>query len=99
TSGTQVLLGARYALVRPEIRRTRPIRSQEPAQPFRVMVALGDDDPNFQTGELAKALLNFPKVERVDMVVRPYHPRLDELKALAEQCPERLELVSEPGEV
>src|SRR5262245_54637663 len=27
--GTQLLLGARYALVRPEVRRARPIRSQE----------------------------------------------------------------------
>jgi spore coat polysaccharide biosynthesis predicted glycosyltransferase SpsG len=99
TSGTQVLLGARYALVRPEIRRSRPIRAQEPAQPFRVMVALGDDDPNHQAGTLAKALLNYPKVSRVDIIVRPWHPGLDELKVLAEQCPERLEVVSEPGEV
>jgi spore coat polysaccharide biosynthesis predicted glycosyltransferase SpsG len=97
--GTQVLLGARYALVRPEIRRTRPIRAQEPAQPFRVMVALGDDDRNEQAGELAKSLLNFPKVGRVDIIVRPYHPQLEALKAMAEQCPERLEVVSEPGEV
>ena len=99
TPGTQVLLGARYALVRPEIRRARPIRAQEPAQPFRVMVALGDDDPNHQAGALAKALLNFPKVSRVDIVVRPWHPNLEGLKALAGQCPERLEVVSEPGEV
>ena len=42
--GTQLLLGSRYAIVRPEIRRIRPIRAQEPAQPFRIMVALGDDD-------------------------------------------------------
>jgi spore coat polysaccharide biosynthesis predicted glycosyltransferase SpsG len=48
--GTQLLLGARYALVRPEIRRQRPTRSQEPAQPFRAVVALGDDDPHNQSG-------------------------------------------------
>src|SRR5262249_36299040 len=29
--GTQLLLGPRYALVRPEIRRVRPLRAQEPA--------------------------------------------------------------------
>jgi spore coat polysaccharide biosynthesis predicted glycosyltransferase SpsG len=97
--GTQVLLGPRYALVRPEIRRVRPIRAQEPAQPFRVLVALGDDDPNNQAGELAKALLNCPRVGRVDVVVRPYHPNLAGLQALAESCPERLEVVHEPGEV
>jgi len=33
--GTQILLGARYVLIRPEIRRVRPVRAQEPAQPFR----------------------------------------------------------------
>jgi spore coat polysaccharide biosynthesis predicted glycosyltransferase SpsG len=92
-------LGARYALVRPEIRRQRPARAQEPAQPFRAIVALGDDDPHNQSGELAKSLLNCPRVARVDVLVRPYHPELPALLALAESCPERLEIVHEPGEV
>ena len=98
-TGTQVLLGARYALVRPEMRRIRPIRSQEPVQPFRVLIALGDDDPNNQAGELAKALLNCPKVGRVDVAVRQFHPQLLELQALAATMPDRLEIVSEPSEV
>ncbi len=96
--GTQLLLGARYALVRPEIRRQRPARAQEPAQPFRALVALGDDDPHNQSGELAKCLLNCPCVERVDVLVRPYHRDLAGLQSLAEACPERLEIVHEPGE-
>jgi hypothetical protein len=54
--GAQLMLGHRYALVRPEIRRQRPTRSQEPPQPFRALIALGDDDPNNQSGELAKML-------------------------------------------
>ncbi len=97
--GTQVLLGARYALVRPEIRRVRPIRAQEPPQPFRVLVSLGDDDPNLQSGEIARALLNCPKVDRVDVVVRPYHPQLETLQAMAENCPTRLEVIHEPAMV
>jgi UDP-2,4-diacetamido-2,4,6-trideoxy-beta-L-altropyranose hydrolase len=97
--GTQLLLGRRYALVRPEIRRVRPVRAQEPAQPFRALVALGDDDPHNQSGELARALLNCPRVDRVDAIVRPYHRDLEGLRALAAHCPERLEIVSEPGEV
>jgi spore coat polysaccharide biosynthesis predicted glycosyltransferase SpsG len=96
---TQLLLGARYALVRPEIRRVRPARSQEPPQPFRALVALGDDDPHGQTGELAKLLLNCPRLGRVDMVVRPQHPGLEQLQALAASCPERLEVAVEPPEV
>jgi spore coat polysaccharide biosynthesis predicted glycosyltransferase SpsG len=99
TRGTQVLLGARYAIVRPEIRRQRPIRSQEPVQPFRALVALGDDDPHNQAGDLAKQLLNCPRVGRVDVAVRPWHPDLAGLQALAESCPDRLEIVSEPAEV
>jgi spore coat polysaccharide biosynthesis predicted glycosyltransferase SpsG len=98
-TGTQLLLGARYAIVRPEIRRIRPLRAHEPIQPFRALVALGDDDPNNQSGELARWLLNCPKLARVDVVVRPYHRDLDKLKTLAEVFPERLEVHSEPGEV
>jgi spore coat polysaccharide biosynthesis predicted glycosyltransferase SpsG len=97
--GTQVLLGARYALVRPEIRRVRPIRAQEPIQPFRALIALGDDDPNNMAAELAKQLLNCPKVGRVDLVVRPFHASLGELQALAEAAPDRLEIVTENSEL
>ncbi len=97
-TGTQVLLGARYAMVRPEIRRVRPIRAQEPAQPFRALLSL-DDDLNLQSAELARALLNCPRVSRVDVVVRPYHPDLTKLQSMAENSAERLEVVSEPGEV
>jgi spore coat polysaccharide biosynthesis predicted glycosyltransferase SpsG len=97
--GTQLLLGVRYSLVRPEIRRLRPLRSQEPAQPFRVLVALGDDDPNDQTGELSKLLLASPKVGRVDAVVRSHHPELAALQALAASMPERFEVAVEPAEV
>jgi spore coat polysaccharide biosynthesis predicted glycosyltransferase SpsG len=96
--GTQLLLGPRYALVRSEIRRVRPIRSQEPAQPFRALVALGDD-PNNQSGELAKLLLNCPRIGRVDIVVRPQHPDLAALQALAATGPDRLEVATEPAEV
>jgi spore coat polysaccharide biosynthesis predicted glycosyltransferase SpsG len=96
--GSQLLLGPRYALVRPEIRRQRPARAQEPAQPFRAIVALGDDDPHNQSGALAKCLLNCPKVDRVDVLVRPYHRDLDKLKMLAETSQERLEIIHEPGE-
>ncbi len=97
--GSQVLLGARYAVVRPEVRRQRPVRAQEPAQPFRVLVALGDDDPHNKSGELAKFLLNCPRVGRVDVAVRPYHRDLAALQALAEACPGRLEVVHETAEV
>jgi len=95
---TQLLLGARYALVRPEIRRVRPARAQEPPAPIRALVALGDDDPNQKTGELARLLLNLSKVERVDMIVRPQHTQFNALQELAAANSERLSVASEPAE-
>ena len=97
--GVQMLLGARYAVVRPEIRRIRPSRSQEPQPPFRAVVALGDEDPNFQSGPLAKQLLNMPRVEKVDVIVRPQHPRLVDLQELAAGSGERLTVATEPAEL
>jgi spore coat polysaccharide biosynthesis predicted glycosyltransferase SpsG len=97
--GTQLLLGPRYAIVRSEIRRARPARSQEPPQPFRALVALGDDDPHGQTAQLAKILLNTPKLERVDLMVRPQHPNLVALQEMAAASSERLAVITEPAEV
>src|SRR5438552_1292534 len=97
--GTQLLLGARYALVRSEIRRIRPARAQEPIQPFRAVIALGDDDPGRQTGALARQLAAMPKVGRVDMIVRPQHPDLAALQELALANSERITVAVEPGEV
>ncbi len=96
--GTQLLAGPRFAVVRPEIRRVRPIRSQEPAQPFRALVALGDDDPNNQAADLARLLLNSPRVGRVDVLIRPYHPEVEALKALAEANKTVLDIATEPSE-
>jgi spore coat polysaccharide biosynthesis predicted glycosyltransferase SpsG len=96
--GTQLLLGPRFAVVRPEVRRVRPIRSQEPAQPFRALVALGDDDPNNQAADLAKLLLNSPRVGRVDVLTRPYHPEIEQLKAMAEANKATLDIATEPSE-
>jgi spore coat polysaccharide biosynthesis predicted glycosyltransferase SpsG len=108
--GTQLLLGQRYALVRSEIRRTRPARAQEPAalppangkgttNLYRVLLALGEDDPNDQTMALIKLLLNVPRLGKVDVVVRSYHQGLEKIQALAEANAERLEVAVEPAEV
>jgi len=108
--GTQLLLGRRYALVRPEVRRCRPGRAQEPAPlaaadtktpggQFRALVALGEDDPHGRTLELVKLLLNVPRVAKVDMVVRREHPDLEALQAFAEENKQRVELALEPAEI
>lgn len=96
--GTQLLLGSRYAIVRPEVRRARPLRAQEPVQPFRGLVALGDEDLNNKTAELVRLLANTPKVERVDLIARPQHPQFVQLQEMA-AASDRLELGSEPAEI
>lgn len=107
--GAQLLLGRRYALVRPEVRRHRPVRSQEPAPllgpngkpsgQHRALLALGEDDPHRRVPELARLLAGMPKVGRVDVVVRREHPDLAALQAMAEANPEKLELALEPAEI
>jgi spore coat polysaccharide biosynthesis predicted glycosyltransferase SpsG len=97
--GTQLLLGPRYALVRSEVRRMRPIRAQEPPQPFRALVALGEDDPNNQAADLAQLLLNISKLERIDLIARPWHPELEKLQALAASAPQRLEVATEMPDI
>jgi len=106
---TQLLLGRRFGLVRPEIRRHRPTRSQEPAplaqpdgkpgQLFRAMVALGEDDPHQQTLGLAKQLLSVPRIGIVDVLVRREHPALEKIQEVVEANKERMELAIEPSEI
>jgi spore coat polysaccharide biosynthesis predicted glycosyltransferase SpsG len=108
--GTQLLLNQRYTLVRPEVRRLRQGRAQEPgpilpptgkpgSPQFRALLALGEDDPNRQVLEYAKQLLSAPRIGKVDIVVRREHPDLDQIQALVEGSAERLELALEPAEI
>jgi spore coat polysaccharide biosynthesis predicted glycosyltransferase SpsG len=97
--GTQLLLGRRYAIVRPEIRRVRQLRSQEPPMPFRVLVALADDDFEGTAARVVQMILPISRVERIDVVARANSPALDEIKALTVAHPDRVELAVEPSEV
>ena len=97
--GTQLLLGHRYALVRSFFRRQRPLRAQEPAGPFRALIAFGDDDPQGQSLIRAREMLATTRVEKTSVAVRPHHPRIDELRALAREYAGRLEVLTEPNEI
>ena len=97
--GTQLLLGRRYAIVRPEIRRVRQVRAQEPPQPFRALIALGDDDMQELTIKIAKLLLPMTRLSRIDVVVRPHYASLAGLQQLASAHPERLEVATDPADV
>src|SRR5207237_1319600 len=66
---------------------------------YRALITLGEDDPNRRTLELAKILLAVPRVARVDVVVRSYHPDLEKLQTLAASHSDRLEIALEPNEI
>lgn len=96
--GTQVLCGRRYPLVRPEIRRVRPIRAQEPPEPIRVLVGFGDD-PHNQTERIAKLLLQGTKVPHIDILARTWHPQLEAWRALAAESSGRISVSTETSEI
>jgi spore coat polysaccharide biosynthesis predicted glycosyltransferase SpsG len=107
---TQLLLGKRYVMVRPEVRRQRQTRSQEPppvavangttiSSQYRVLLALGEDDPNNMTMDLAQLLVNAPRVGKVDIVIRREHPQLEAIREMVEANKEALTLALEPAEI
>jgi len=98
-NGTQMLLGARYALVRPFIRRMRPMRAQEPPPPFRGVVSFGDDDFRGQTLLRVRELLSISRLEKIDVIIRPQHPAMADLLTLVEENQNRLAIATEPSDI
>jgi UDP-2,4-diacetamido-2,4,6-trideoxy-beta-L-altropyranose hydrolase len=92
--GTQVLAGQRYAVVRPGIRRIRQIRGQEPPEPFRAVISMGDDRHNL-TARIVKALLPVKALTRLDILARHGHPKLKQWQDLAETHKGRVTVATE----
>jgi spore coat polysaccharide biosynthesis predicted glycosyltransferase SpsG len=97
--GTQLLIGHRFALCRGVFRRQRTIRATEPVQPFRALVAFGDDDLAGQAVDRTRELLEMPKVAKVSVAVRTHHPRYEELKDFASESDGRVEVITEAKEL
>jgi spore coat polysaccharide biosynthesis predicted glycosyltransferase SpsG len=51
------------------------------------------------TMDLAKLIVNAPRVGKVDIVVRREHPQLEEIRALVEEHKELMTLALEPAEI
>ncbi|MEZ6143590.1 MAG: polysaccharide biosynthesis protein [Zavarzinella sp.] len=99
-SGTQLLLGRKYAMVRPVFRRQRAVRTHEPMNTeYRAIVALGDDDQGGHSLPRTLELLNMSRIQKVTTMVRSHHHQLGELKALASKHSTRLEVLTEPSEL
>lgn len=97
--GTQLCIGKRYAIVRPVFRRQRPIRAIDPPQPFRAIIAFGDDDFGGQALTRAQELLGNTRIDRISVAARSHHLQIEELKELAAAHPGRLEVLTEPSEL
>jgi spore coat polysaccharide biosynthesis predicted glycosyltransferase SpsG len=97
--GTQLLRGGRYPLIRPQIRRLRPLRAQEPPMPFRALVALGEDDPDNVTLTIAERLVGFEAISRLDLFARPYSRHLDALREFAGKHEGRVGIATEVPEL
>jgi spore coat polysaccharide biosynthesis predicted glycosyltransferase SpsG len=97
--GAQLLLGHRYALCRGVFRRQRTIRATEPQQPFRALVAMGDDDLAAAALSRTQQLLEMDKVAKVAVAVRVHHPCYDDIKEFAAGSDGRVEVVTEHKEL
>jgi spore coat polysaccharide biosynthesis predicted glycosyltransferase SpsG len=97
--GCQRLLGHRFALCRGVFRRQRTIRATEPVQPYRALVAMGDDDAVGDAVTRTQQLLDTGKVAKVSVAVRTHHPRYDDLLALADGSDGAVEVVTESKEL
>lgn len=97
--GTQILTGRRYTLVRSEVRRVRPLRAQEPPQPFRGLIALGEDAPTDRIVAVIRSLSALNEVSRVDVLSRHHGHDETPLRELIETHPERVGIAREPSEI
>jgi spore coat polysaccharide biosynthesis predicted glycosyltransferase SpsG len=98
-TGTQLLLGRKYAIVRSVFRRQRALRSGDPQGSFRGIVAFGEDDSAGQSLQRAQELLAASRVDRLTVLVRSHHAQLGDLKKLAEKNKGRMEVLTEPSEL
>lgn len=98
-TGTQLLVGRKFALVRGVFRRQRTIRATEQPAPFRALVAFGDDDAGDQTLLRTRQLLDIERVEKVSIMTRTHHARYDDLKDFAADSGGKVEVITEPKEM
>lgn len=97
--GCQRLLGQRFALCRGVFRRQRTIRAVEPPQPYRALVAMGDDDRTGDALLRTLQLLESGSVAKVSIATRTHHPRYDDMLDLADNSGGKVEVVTEAKEL
>jgi UDP-2,4-diacetamido-2,4,6-trideoxy-beta-L-altropyranose hydrolase len=99
-AGTLLLLGCRYALLRPEFRRWRSFRRETSKHASKLLVTLGGADPENLTGTVVAALgqLDLPYLE-VKILVGAANPHLENLRKQAGHCGRRMEILTGVADV
>ncbi len=93
---TTLLLGPRYALLRPEFRRRKRATKKAPETACRVLITLGGEDPQNVTRRVVHALeqLDLPGLE-ARIVLGPANPHAGTLRAEIERSSANLQLLTE----
>ena len=91
-TGTRLLLGTRYTLLRQEFQALKDWQRNIPARANRVLVTLGGADPDNVTSKIIEALGTLPGVKAV-VVVGGSNPHLEKLKWEIENRKSEIELI------
>jgi spore coat polysaccharide biosynthesis predicted glycosyltransferase SpsG len=91
--GSQVVNGARFAMIRAEFRRARAMRAMEPGGPLRALVALGAGDVVDDSVAVVKSLLKSRKVEKIDLCLGPTPRSSAKISSLLSEAGDRVSAV------
>jgi UDP-2,4-diacetamido-2,4,6-trideoxy-beta-L-altropyranose hydrolase len=97
---TTLLLGPRYALLRPEFRRYASASRSVPEIARKVLVTLGGEDPENVTSRVVRALEKLGEKPglrgvQIKIVVGPLNPHVETLRAQIEQSSAKSELLTD----
>jgi UDP-2,4-diacetamido-2,4,6-trideoxy-beta-L-altropyranose hydrolase len=97
---TALLLGCRYALLRPEFQRWRSFRRETPKTARKLLVTLGGADPDNATATVIAALerLDLPQLE-VKVMVGAANSHVKTLREQLRRSSQRIELLTDPPDV
>lgn len=98
-SGTRLLLGPRFALLRDEFRHWRADRLAVPATGRRVVVTFGGSDPDNVSARVLQGLAGVREQLEILVLVGPANPHRASLELAAARCPHAVEMVVDPSDM
>ncbi len=98
-SGTRLLLGPSFALLRDEFRHWPADRPAVPAIARRVVVTFGGSDPANLSARVLRGLASVRDQLEILVLVGPANPRRASLRLAAADCPHAVEIVVDPSDM